>query len=198
MSDPGESSRISKLLGLASGGDAEALGKVFEAAYPELRALASSRLRGRGPTQDGLQTTMLVHETFMRFAQLGELQAEHRAQFFRYAGHVMRSVIVDTVRKRLAQRRGSGAQHVSLTTSDENANVMGGEEQILRVHDALEALADTDPRLVDVVQLRYFGGMTDAEIAAALGITDRTVRRDWEKARLLLSEALSVNEAPDE
>lgn len=196
MSDPGESSRISKLLGLASDGDADALGRVFDAAYPELRALASSRLRGRGPTRDTLQTTVLVHETYMRFAQLGGLQAEHRAQFFRYAGHVMRSVIVDTVRKRLAQRRGSGAQHVSLTTSDEGASAGGSEEQILRVHEALEALAETDPRLVDVVQLRYFGGMTDAEIADALGITDRTVRRDWEKARLLLSEAL--NEEPHE
>jgi len=190
VSVPSESSRISQLLGLASSGDAEALGKVFEAAYPELHTLASSRLRGRGRGQDTLQTTVVVHETFMRFAQLGELQAEHRAQFFRYAGHVMRSVIVDSVRKRLAQRRGSGAEHVSLTDSQGGAGVIGGEGEILEVHAALEALAETDPRLVDVVQLRYFGGMTDEEIANALGVTDRTVRRDWEKARLLLSEAL--------
>jgi RNA polymerase sigma factor (TIGR02999 family) len=191
VSEEGESSRISKLLGLASRGDAEALGKVFEAAYPELHALASSRLRGRGRAPDTLQTTVLVHETFMRFAQLGELQAEHRAQFFRYAGHVMRSVIVDTVRRRVAQRRGAGAEHVSFTDSQGGGLELGGEDEILEVHAALDALAETDPRLVDVVQLRYFGGMTDAEIADALGVTDRTVRRDWEKARLLLSETLT-------
>lgn len=191
MSEEGESSRISKLLGLASRGDAQALGQVFEAAYSELHALASSRLRARGRAPDTLQTTVVVHETFMRFAQLGELQAEHRAQFFRYAGHVMRSVIVDTVRRRVAQRRGSGAEHLSLTDSEGGAIELGGEEEILEVHAALDALAETDPRLVDVVQLRYFGGMTDVEIADALGVTDRTVRRDWEKARLLLSEALS-------
>lgn len=190
---PSESSRISKLLGLASSGDADALGKVFEAAYPELHALASSRLRARGRAPDTLQTTVIVHETFMRFAQLGELQAEHRGQFFRYAGHVMRSVIVDTVRRRVAQRRGSGAEHVALTDSEGGVE-LGGEEEILEVHAALDSLAQTEPRLVDVVQLRYFGGMTDAEIANALGVTDRTVRRDWEKARLLLSEALAAGE----
>lgn len=193
MSDAGESSRISKLLGLASQGDGDALGKVFEAAYPELHALASSRLRSRGRAPDTLQTTVVVHETFMRFAQLGALHAEHRAQFFRYAGHVMRSVIVDTVRKRVAQRRGSGQEHVVLTDSQGGGELAHGEDEILEVHAALDQLAETEPRLVDVVQLRYFGGMTDAEIADALGITDRTVRRDWEKARLLLSEALTAH-----
>jgi RNA polymerase sigma factor (sigma-70 family) len=72
------------------------------------------------------------------------------------------------------------------------ASGLGGEEEILRVHEALDGLADCDPRLIDVVQMRYFGGMTDAEIAQALGVTDRTVRRDWEKARLLLMEALGA------
>lgn len=187
MDDAGEPSRISKLLGLASSGDGEALNRVFEAVYPDLRSLASSRLRHRGGS---LETTALVHETFMRFAQRGALNVEHRGQFFRYVGHVMRSVIVDEVRQRLAQRRGSGASHESLTTTGPS-DTLGAEEEILSVHNALEALAEQEPRLVDVVQLRYFGGMTDAEIADALGVTDRTVRRDWEKARLLLSEALA-------
>jgi len=189
MDDPSEPSRISRLLGLASTGDEAALAKVFEAAYPELRSLASSRLRNRG-RNESLETTALVHETFMRFALHGEIQAEHRGQFFRYAGHVMRSVIVDEVRKRLAQRRGSGASHVALTTTGPS-DALGAEEEILQVHEALDGLAEHEPRLVDVVQLRYFGGMTDAEIADALGVTDRTVRRDWEKARLLLAEALT-------
>jgi len=190
MDDSNEPSRISKLLGLANSGDGEALNRVFEAAYPELRTLASSRLRNRGRS-GALETTALVHETFMRVAQRDALKVEHRGQFFRYVGHVMRSVIVDEVRQRLAQRRGSGATHVALTTTGPSDS-LGGEEEILHVHNALDALAEHEPRLVDVVQLRYFGGMTDAEIADALGVTDRTVRRDWEKARLLLTEALTL------
>ena len=182
--------RLSALLGQASAGVPGALARVFEAAYPELRRLASARLRGQGRAGDAaLETTSVVHETFMRFAQRGEIQAEHRAQFFKYAGHVMRSVIVDAARNRLAQRRGGGSAHVALNT--EVGASLGGEDEILRVHEALDGLAEHDPRLVDVVQLRYFGGMSDAEIADALGVTDRTVRRDWEKAKLLLSEALS-------
>ena len=184
-----EPGRLSALLGLASAGAPGALGKVFEAAYPELRKLASARLRARGG--GGLETTTVVHETFMRFAQRGELQAAHRGQFFKYAGAVMRSVIVDAARNRLAQRRGGGSAHVALDTQVQmRGEQLGGEQEILRVHEALDALGEHDPRLIDVVQLRYFGGMSDVEIAGALGVTDRTVRRDWEKARLLLSEAL--------
>jgi RNA polymerase sigma factor (TIGR02999 family) len=182
-----EQKRLSLLLDLARVGTPGAIASVFESAYPELCALASARLRGRG--QVALETTVLVHETFLRFAQRGELQVQDRAHFFKYAGRVMRSVIVDRVRERMAQRRGSGATHTPLTTQVQ-AEGLGGEEEILRVHAALEGLADDEPRLVEVVQLRYFAGMTDSEIAEVLGVTDRTVRRDWEKARLLLAEAL--------
>jgi RNA polymerase sigma factor (TIGR02999 family) len=187
MADPDEPTRLSHLLGLARDGAEGALAAVFEAAYPELCVLARARLRGRG--QAALETTALVHEAFMRFAQRGEIDAEHRGPFFSYVGRVMRSVIVDSVRERSAQRRGGGAAHSPLTTHVQPEG-LGGEEEILKVHEALDGLADIDPRLVEVVQLRYFAGMTDAEIAGVLGITDRTVRRDWEKARLLLLEAL--------
>lgn len=181
---------MSLLLDLARAGESGALASVFEKAYPELRALASARLRGRGAGGSGsLATTTLVHETFLRLAQRSELNVEDRAHFFKYAGRVMRSVIVDIARERMAQRRGGGAPHVALTTQLQPDGI-GGEEEILRVHQALDSLADYDPRLIEVVQLRYFGGMTDGEIATVLGVTDRTVRRDWEKARLLLTEAL--------
>jgi RNA polymerase sigma factor (TIGR02999 family) len=181
-----EPERLSLLLDLARVGTPGALASVFERAYPDLCALASARLRSRG--QGGaLETTALVHETFLRCAERNELHTEDRAHFFKYAGRVMRSVIVDGVRERMAQRRGSGAPHVSLTTQ----MGLGDEQEILRVHEALESLADCEPRLVEVVQLRYFAGMTDSEIAEVLGVTDRTVRRDWEKARLLLTEALA-------
>lgn len=188
MAEPDEPSRLSQLLGQVRDGQDGALASVFEAAYPELCGLARARLRGGGQ-QAALETTALVHETFLRLAQRGVLDAAHRGHFFSYVGRVMRSVIVDSVRERGAQRRGGGAQHAALTTGVQ-VEGLGGEEEILKVHEALDGLADVDPRLVEVVQLRYFAGMTDAEIAEVLGVTDRTVRRDWEKARLLLLEAL--------
>jgi RNA polymerase sigma factor (TIGR02999 family) len=184
-SNPG---RLSLLLGMARSGDPAAFQAVFEAAYPELQSLARSRLRRSG-APDALDTTALVHETFLRFASSGQLQAEHRPHFFRYASRVMRSVIVDLLRERNAQRRGGNAIHAAFTTQMEVLG-SGGEDEILKVHEALDGLSQYDPRLVDVVQMRYFAGLTDREIGAALGVTERTVRRDWEKARVLLLEAL--------
>lgn len=185
--DDAEPARISMLLGMAREGDPQAFQKVFEAAYPELRALARARLR-RQPN-DVVGATALVHEAYLRFASSGVMQAEHRSHFFRYASRVMRSVIVDMIRERNAQRRGGGARHDAFTTQMEPLG-RGGEDEILRIHAALDSLAQYDARMVDVVQMRYFAGMTDVEIGEALGVTERTVRRDWEKARLLLLEAL--------
>jgi len=180
---------LTDLIHLAQQGDELALRQVFDAAYEDLRRMARSRLRvsGRGTFLD---TTSLVHESFVRFANAGELRIGDRQHFFRYAGHVMRSVIVDIARASLAERRGGGAGCVTLDTSIGNGAV-SGEDEVIRVHEALEELALHDERMVQVVEMRYFAGMTETEIAAALGVTDRTVRRDWEKARLLLARALS-------
>lgn len=169
-------------------GDEGALRIVFDRTYEDLRRLARARL-GRGARHTFLDTTSLVHESFLRFANAGELRIEDRAHFIRYAGHVMRSVIVDFIRQRAAERRGGDLQRVTLSThvTDE---VTDGENEILRVHEALEELQKVDARLVQVVEMRYFGGMTEAEIAEALELSERTVRRCWEKARLLLAEAL--------
>ena len=102
----------------------------------------------------------------------------------------MRSIIVDFARQKLADRRGGAQPDLELDT-DVAATIRSGEEEVVRVHDALLDLAQADERLVRVVEMRYFGGLTEDEIATALGVTDRTVRRDWEKARLLLSLALA-------
>jgi RNA polymerase sigma factor (TIGR02999 family) len=102
----------------------------------------------------------------------------------------MRSIIVDFARRRRAQRRGGDAAQVTLTTGH-GAAAPAGADEIVRVHEALEQVSAIEPRLAQVVEMRYFAGMTEAEIAQALGVTDRTVRRDWEKARLLLRAALS-------
>jgi len=161
---------------------------LFASAYHELRKLARLRLRGGG-RNTVLDTTSLVHESYLRLAKAGRLAVEDRAHFLRYAGCAMRSVIVDLVRQRQSSRRGGAAERITLTTGA-GAGAKAGERQILRLHDAISELARHDARMAHVVEMRYFGGMTEQEIAEALDVTDRTVRRDWEKARLWLSEAL--------
>jgi RNA polymerase sigma factor (TIGR02999 family) len=179
---------ITELIEQAQAGDVAAFDSLFRIAYDDLRELARARLRA-GSRDVVLDTTALVHESFLRFVQAGRLNAASRAHFLNYAGRVMRSVIVDFARERLAQRRGGDALHVTLDTAVSNA-VSTGEEEVLRVHEALEHLAHLDERVVRVVELRYFGGLSEADIAESLGIHVRTVRRDWEKARLLLADAL--------
>jgi RNA polymerase sigma factor (TIGR02999 family) len=180
---------LTDLIRLARDGDEAALRGLFDAAYQDLHRLARRRLtyNARGVLLD---TTSLVHESYLRFANAGELNVTDRQHFLRYAANVMRSVIVDFVRERRAERRGGAAPHVTLNTQA-HAEGLQGEDEILRVHEALNELSRYDERLVRVVEMRYFAGMTEIEIADALGITDRTVRRDWEKARLLLAEALA-------
>lgn len=167
---------------------------LFAGAYDELRALARARLRGQ--RRDGaLNTTALVHESYLRVVGgSGEMRAADRRAFFAYASSVMRSVIVDTVRARHAGCRGGDEPPVTLSTVllEGLAGDAHAEAQVLRVHEALEALAEAEPRLAKVVEMRWFGGWTEAEIGAALDVTERTVRRDWEKARLLLSAMLTA------
>jgi RNA polymerase sigma factor (TIGR02999 family) len=170
-------------------GEGDAVEAQFEACYDRLRALAHARLQ-RGGREALLDTTALVHESFLRIAQAGGAPGADRAHFLRYASRVMRSVIVDTVRARVAERRGGGAAHETLDLSL-LSGAFGDEAEILRVHEALEVLARHDERLARVVEMRYFGGLSEVEIGEALGVTDRTVRRDWEKARLLLLEVLT-------
>jgi RNA polymerase sigma factor (TIGR02999 family) len=186
-----EGPSITALIGQARAGDETALATIFKVAYDDLRAMASKRLRagGRGLILD---TTALVHESYLRFSEAGQLNAADRAHFLNYAGRVMRSVIVDFVRERRAQRRGGDVVHVTLDTNASEA-VDTGEEEILRVHEALEELSRHDEKLVHVVELRYFAGLSEAEVAESLGVHVRTVRRYWEKARLLLADALQID-----
>lgn len=182
-----EEQSLTDLIQRAQNGEAGALQSVFEVTYEELRLLARGRLQGGG--RSALDTTALVHECYLRFASAKRLTIEDRVHFFRYAGRAMRSVIVDLARGALRAKRGSGANPVTLDTKI-GESTSAGEEQVLRVHEALEELAQLDPRLVQVVEMRYFAGLTEGEIGAALGVTERTVRRDWEKARLVLAEVL--------
>jgi len=179
---------ITELIERANDGDKESLNRLFTGLYAELHALARSRVHRNTPITL-LDTTALLHESYLRLTKLGALKVTSRAHFLAYAARAMRSIIVDFGRQRLAERRGGGAVEVSFDTeSDQPA--ASGEEEVLRVHEALEELAAVDERVVRVVEMRYFGGLTEDEISEALGVTTRTVQRDWEKARLLLSIAL--------
>jgi RNA polymerase sigma factor (TIGR02999 family) len=157
--------------------------------YNELHRLARSRLAAGG-RHTLLDTTALVHESFLRLQQAGHVELKDREHFLAYAATTMRSIIIDHVRRRKAERRGGG-EVARVTLNSVVAEELGAsDEEILEVGDALEALAAIDVRLVQVVEMRYFAGLTDQEIAAALGVTDRTVRRDWDRARLLLAGML--------
>ena len=180
--------QVMQLLQRMHAGDAAARDALFAAAYEELRRLARSRLRDGG-RNTVLETTSLVHECYLRFVTAGELRAEDRRAFFAYASQVMRSVIVSSVRDRLAQKRGGGEQPLTLST-DLGADIAEDEETILRVHEALEVLEQADPRLAQIAQMRYFGGYSEQEIAETLEVSERTVQRDWEKARVILAAAV--------
>jgi len=180
-------SEITQLIeeGTAQGGvGSEAL---FTAAYGELRKLAHSRLAQSGP-MTLLDTTALVNESWLRLSGQAQLQVETRRKFFAYAAQVMRTVIVDLVRERNAERRGGGAKALTLNTAIGDG--LAQDDEALQVHEALESLAQVEPRLAQVVEMRYFGGLTEVEIGETLGLTERTVRRDWDKARLLLAAML--------
>lgn len=179
---------ITQLIDRAKHGDRGALDDLFEAMYPELRRLAHARLtRDRRNTL--LDTTALVNECYLKYASAGRLQAVDRVHFLAYSAAAMRSIIVDFARARIAERRGGDAAHLTLNT-ELDGGLPTGEDEIVTVHDALIELEQLDERMVRIVEMRYFVGLTDIEIAQALGVTDRTVRREWEKARLLLAAAL--------
>ena len=179
---------ITVLLRSARDGDALALSSLFQALYPDLRRIAQRRL-ARDERGTLLDTTALVHECYLKFANAQRLAPEDRGHFLAYAATAMRSIVVDFARARRAMRRGGGMPSETLDSAVIES-VANGEDEVLAVHEALEELAVLDARMARVVEMRYFGGLADAEIAEALGIGLRTVRRDWEKARLLLAATL--------
>jgi RNA polymerase sigma factor (TIGR02999 family) len=177
---------LTTLLARARAGDGAAAEAVFAATYDELRQIAHARLSGN-LRHTLLDTTALVHEWFLKFCRKRSVRLADRGEFMRYAARAMRSIIVEFAHDRASPRRSGKAAGLALVSA-------GGErrapEEILAVHRALEALARLDRRMADVVELRYFGGLSEIEIGEVLGITDRTVRRDWEKARLWLTAEL--------
>ncbi len=180
---------ITELIHQARDGDPTALDRLFEVIYPDLRRIARARLRGRMAEED-LGTTALVHECYLKMHAAQRLDAPDRSRFFAYVAMAMRSIIVDLARVRASQRRGGGVEHVAFDADNESPSDPQDAAQIIRIHEALEEIAHHDVRLSRLVEMRYFGGYQDEEIAQALDLSVRTVRRDWQKARLLLTAAL--------
>jgi RNA polymerase sigma factor (TIGR02999 family) len=187
---------ITRLLQLAAGGDRSALDEIYSALYPDLKRVARARLRQQGRA-DGLGTTTLLHESFIRLVNANDLRLSDRRHFFAYAARTMRNIIIDSAREHLADRRGGGADHetlggeAALQVADR-----GTSEELIRVSEALLDLEKLDPELAELVDMRYFGGYTESEIAELQGVTDRTVRRRWDKARAWLYVALNDSDQP--
>jgi RNA polymerase sigma factor (TIGR02999 family) len=179
---------VAQILAAATAGDRSAIDQLYAILYPELRALAHRRVRG-SENAVALDTTSLVHESYLRFAKAGKIAVQDHKQFLAYAAHVMRSVVVDYVRHAQAQRRGGGGVHVTLDTNLAES-IESPADEIIRVNDLLNELAAVDARLVSIVEMRYFAALENDEIAECLGVTDRTVRRDLEKIRLLILDAV--------
>ena len=179
---------LTQLLRKVQQGETGARDALFAAAYSGLQQLARARLR-HGGRSTLLDTRSLVHESYLRCVQSGSLRAEDRRAFFAYASQVMRSVIVTAARERAAEKRGGGQRPVTLSEQISDA-VPDSEQDILRVHEALESLEQVDARLAQVVQMRYFGGYSEQEIADTLEVTERTVQRLWLKARLMLQASM--------
>jgi RNA polymerase sigma factor (TIGR02999 family) len=178
---PGE---VTRLLEAAVAGDSGALERLVPLMYEDLRRVARRQLdrEGGGHT---LQTTALVHEAYLKLAGGGTVSATSRAHFLAIAARAMRQVLVDYARRRKAAKRGGGV--VSVTLGDEPTPADTSAEDILALDEALQQL---DPRQRQVIECRFFGGMEEKDIAAALGVSERTVRRDWVKARAWLYQAL--------
>ncbi|MEO6278589.1 ECF-type sigma factor [Roseateles sp.] len=181
---------ITQLLHAAQQGDRAAASQVVAQLYADLQRLARRQVRQAGHLTL-LDTTALVHEAWMRLPGAHGASFPDRRHFLAYAAQAMRSVVIDLVRARQAERRGGGLAHVTLDTAVAE-QLPQGDADILRVHEALDELAQVEPRLAQVVEMRYFGGLREQEIAEALGVTERTVQRDWQKARLFLSISLGA------
>jgi RNA polymerase sigma factor (TIGR02999 family) len=183
------SAEITTLLKAWGGGEEAALDRLAEQVYPELRRMARRYMKNERQSNT-LQPTALVNEVFLRLVDVTKVEWHERAQFFAMAARMMRRILVDAARARGSRKRGGTVVKVNL---DEAAVLSPAPDQsILAVDEALKAFSLVAPRQAKVVELRYFGGMNEDEIVAALKISPRTVRRDWDLARAWLLRELSL------
>ncbi len=179
---------ITQLLCSSRAGDADAMAELLELVYADLRQLAARQLRRESP-ENTLSATALVHEAYLRLAGEAGPGFSDRQHFFRLIARAMRRIAIDHARRRLALKRGGGEHRT--TWDDDKLGVDERAAMVVEIEQALERLRDGDPRLVQVVECRFFAGLSEAETAEALGCSRRTVQRDWEAARERLKRLLS-------
>jgi RNA polymerase sigma factor (TIGR02999 family) len=184
VSDAADTGDVTRLLNAVRQGDAAALERVMSLVYDDLRLMARRQL-GREFVERTIEPTALVHEAFLKMSRGARIAASDRAHFLALAAHAMRQVLVDHARRRNAVKRDDAWNAVTLTDAGPNEGLSA--EDLIALDDALERL---DERQRKIVECRFFAGMDDAEIATVLGVTDRTVRREWTKARARLNAAL--------
>ncbi len=185
---------ITELLAQARAGDSSAFDRVYTAIYDELRRLARARRRKRFSFGETLNTTALVHETYLKLCKIPHPSFTDREHFLAVAATAMRQILVDGARSRLRAKRGGGAEHRPLEEGGaDDVAVARDATTVLMVHDALKELRNSNPRLEKVIEYRFFGGMTESEAATALELTERTIRRDWVKARAWLRMHLEAS-----
>jgi RNA polymerase sigma factor (TIGR02999 family) len=185
---PGPDRDVTELLLRWNDGDEAALDHLTPLLYDDLRRLARDVLT-RETAGHTLSPTALVHEVYLRLVDQRRVRWENRAQFFGAAAHIMRRVLADYARSKSAAKRGGGAAKVSI--DDATATIDAVADEILDLDGALNDLGSVDDRKVRVVEMKFFGGMTNQEVAIALGISDATVERDWKLARAWLINALA-------
>lgn len=184
---------ITQLLAALRDGDRGALDRLFALVYDELRRRAHLQLDFRTPG-DTLSTTALVHETYLRLAAAGPLAVEDRRHFFHLAARAMRQIAVDYARRTGAQKRGGGRAVPLLEAPDIGTAVRSPD--LIALDEALTDLTGLDQRLGRLVELRFFAGLSVEEVAGVLGITDRTVKRDWRRARAFLYQQVTSGPGP--
>jgi RNA polymerase sigma factor (TIGR02999 family) len=187
MQPSGPDASISALIAAADARGGAAQKALFEALYAELHRLAESHVHRAG-RHVSLGTTTLLHEAYLEISKRDALAFPDRRHFFAYASRAMRGLVIDYVRQRFAQKRGG---ELTFTVFDESVAVpAAGRSEVERIGAGLDELERLDPALAQLVDLKFFCGLTFAEIAAMRGVSERTIQRDWAKARVLLREEL--------
>ena len=174
---------ITALLKVWGSGDPAALDRLTERVYPELRRMARRHMRNEAQG-NSLQATALIHEVYLRLVDVTQVEWQERAQFFAMAARMMRRILVDAARSRKTEKRGEGV--IALNLDETVVLAKTPDNSILELDEALERFAEVAPRQSRVVELRYFGGLTEEEIVSVLAISPRTVRRDWDLAKAWL------------
>lgn len=184
---------ITELLQRSSDGEAEAVQALYARLYPDIKRVARARLAQSGGIP-GLNTTMLVHEGFLRMADQEGLQGRSRGQFFAYVGHVLRLVVIDHLRHQGRDRRGGEAVLVTLSAAEDEPAAVAEAIDMIALDRALQRMRALDAPLYELIEMQAFAGVTIAELAALRAVSTRTINRDLVKARALLQELLG--EAP--